>query len=170
MRMHSRRRTIVGAVFAINGRAAGADFFDAPATFRKLFSRLVESYAMDAIEADEVREEIAAQQVKQFLAEIVAAATERFAAVDEAEDLRLSGSELAGGALVADGRVIAAVRVKDMAAIESAARDRLAPCVGERLARVSESLADRRPLFESILWECGSPAISQCGQLLPRTT
>ena len=96
----------VGAVFAINGRVAGADLFDAPATFRKLFARLVESYAMDAIEADENREEIAAQQVKQFLAEMAAAATERFAAAGEGEDLRLSGNDLAGGALVADGRVI----------------------------------------------------------------
>ena len=41
-----------------------------------------------------------------YYAEMAAAAAERFPAVGEGEDLRLSGNDLAGGALVVDGRVI----------------------------------------------------------------
>jgi hypothetical protein len=105
----------VGAVFAINGKVVGADLFDAPATFRKFMARLIESYAMDAIEGDTTPDvEIATQQVKQFIADMEAAVAERFPPVGEGEDLRLSGKDLAGGALVADGRVVhlAAFRVE----------------------------------------------------------
>jgi len=80
---------------------------DAPATFRKFMARLVESYAMDAIEAGADREaEVAARQVKHFIADMEAAVAERFPPVGEGEDVRLSGKYLAGGALVADGRVV----------------------------------------------------------------
>jgi hypothetical protein len=111
----------VGAVFAIDGKVVGADLFDAPATFRKFMARLIESYALDAIEGDEGRDaEIAAQQVKQFIADMEAAVAERFPPVGEGEDLRLSGKDLAGGALVAHGRVVhlAAFRVEPEATAE----------------------------------------------------
>ena len=40
-----------GALFAIEGRIAGLELFDAPATFASFLPRLVRSYALDAIEA-----------------------------------------------------------------------------------------------------------------------
>jgi len=40
----------VGAVFMINGKVGGADAFGKPETFSKTFKKLVESYAMDAID------------------------------------------------------------------------------------------------------------------------
>ena len=40
----------VGAVFLINGRAAGLEFFDAGSTYRKLSPKLIRSYALDAID------------------------------------------------------------------------------------------------------------------------
>jgi hypothetical protein len=97
----------VGAVFAINGSVKGADLFDSAATFRKFMARLVESYAMDAIEVEEMQEaKVADQQVKQFIADMQAAVTERFPPVGEGEDVRLTGKDLAGGALIADGHVV----------------------------------------------------------------
>ncbi len=39
----------VGALFAIDGRIAGLDLFDAPETFRKLFPKLLRSYGLDAL-------------------------------------------------------------------------------------------------------------------------
>ncbi len=41
----------VGAVFMINGRVAGMDCFGKPETFAKVFKKLVESYALDAIDS-----------------------------------------------------------------------------------------------------------------------
>ena len=41
----------VGAVFMINGRVAGMDCFGKPETFEKVFKKLVESYALDAIDS-----------------------------------------------------------------------------------------------------------------------
>lgn len=41
----------VGAVFMINGKVAGMDCFGKPETFAKVFEKLVESYALDAIDS-----------------------------------------------------------------------------------------------------------------------
>jgi len=41
----------VGAVFMINGKVAGMDCFGKPETFSKIFEKLVESYALDAIDS-----------------------------------------------------------------------------------------------------------------------
>lgn len=111
----------VGAVFSINGKVVGADLFDAPTTFRKLMAQLVESYAMDAIEEPTNPAPVtSAHEVRQFIADLEAASTEHFSPVGEGVDIRLSGEALAGGALVADGRVVhlAAFRVEPALANE----------------------------------------------------
>jgi hypothetical protein len=41
-----------GAVFAVGGRVAGLDLFDAPGTLERLWGKLVASYALDALEAE----------------------------------------------------------------------------------------------------------------------
>jgi hypothetical protein len=41
----------VGAVFMLNGKVAGMDCFGRPETFSKVFEKLVESYALDAIDS-----------------------------------------------------------------------------------------------------------------------
>ena len=40
----------VGAVFAINGEIMGFEFFDASSTLKKVFPKIIQSYALDAIE------------------------------------------------------------------------------------------------------------------------
>jgi len=106
-----------GAVFAINGKITGAELFDSPATFARYLRKLLSSYAMDALDVD--RPEAAPPTeaaVRDFLEEVQAAEATRFPAVGEGEDLRLSGRQLAGGALVAQSRVVhlAAFRVDQM--------------------------------------------------------
>lgn len=97
----------VGAVFAINGRILGAELFDSAAAFKKLMSKLVGSYAMDAIEEpDQQREAVSEQAVTEFLSRIKALAIESFPAVGEGQDLRLHGRGISGGALLAEGRVV----------------------------------------------------------------
>jgi uncharacterized protein (TIGR02452 family) len=99
-----------GALFAINGRLVGLDLFDSPATLAAALGKLVESYALDAIDAANDAQAQAQAQAPEvpvpWLKTIAAAPVERFAAVGEGEDWRLIGDGLAGGALVKDGRLI----------------------------------------------------------------
>jgi hypothetical protein len=54
----------VGAVFMINGKVAGMDCFGTPETFAKVFKKLVESYALDAIDLLRQKGEKASGSVK----------------------------------------------------------------------------------------------------------
>lgn len=95
----------VGVVVAINGRVRGLEFFDHPATFARLLPKLVGSYALDAL--DEGEHPGAAQDPPgEFLGGVAGAAAERFPALGEGEDLRFRDAGIAGGALVAEGRIV----------------------------------------------------------------
>jgi hypothetical protein len=100
-----------GAVAAIDGRVVGLELFDTASTFAKFLDKLVRSYALDALETadeeagDDSPEPVAAD-AERFLARLRAAAAERFKAVGEGEDIRLTGKGISGGALEAGGRII----------------------------------------------------------------
>ena len=97
----------VGAVFAVDGEVAGLELFDSPVTFRKFMTKLVDSYALDAIEAVDPAPVVPVEAtVRRFLDDMERAVAESFSALGEGEDLRLTGDNLAGGALVALGRVL----------------------------------------------------------------
>lgn len=97
----------VGGVFAIDGRAVGLELFDAPRTLGGALGRLVESYALDAIEhprrASPVPDRATARA---FLARAAGAKAEVAKALGEGEDVRLEAAGLVGEALVVDGRVV----------------------------------------------------------------
>jgi hypothetical protein len=62
---------------------------------------------MDAIDAEEpVVPPAVAAAVRAFLDRLRAAALEQYPAIGEGADLRISGEQLAGGALAADGHVV----------------------------------------------------------------
>jgi hypothetical protein len=97
----------VGAVFLVNGRLAGLELFDAPSTWRKLSPKLVRSYALDAIDHQDQAGAPAVSSVGRTLIEAVMSSTSSvFPALGEGEDVRLSGSDITGAALVARGRAI----------------------------------------------------------------
>lgn len=98
----------VGAVFCIHGRICGIDLFDHADTMSRLMSKLVRSYAMDAIEAsgDAPRASSQPADVSQFLADIANANVHAFPAIGEGEDLRLQSRDLCGGVLQARGRIV----------------------------------------------------------------
>lgn len=97
----------VGAVFAINGRVFGCDLFDYPATFRKLFPKLVRSYSLDALEAaGSAPAAPSPRSAEEFLQQIREARADVYRAVGMGEDVRLTGPRLTGAALVAAGRVV----------------------------------------------------------------
>jgi hypothetical protein len=110
----------VGAVFAVGGKVRGLELFDSATTFAKFLHKLVGSYALDAMEehapaveprpggrdASKKDKHVTHEMVLSFLDEMQRAAAQRFAGVDEGEDVRLGSEKIAGGALVKGGRLI----------------------------------------------------------------
>jgi hypothetical protein len=95
-----------GAVVALDGKVVGLELFDSPATFGRFFQKLLKSFALDAIDVEQpVTSVPAAEIAKAFLEHLGAASAETFAALGDGEDVRLQGTEVVAGALVADGRV-----------------------------------------------------------------
>ncbi len=97
-----------GAVFAINGKIIGLDLFDRADTFRKLLPKIVRSYALDALDSapQEPSHPDLQEMVAGFRQAIAAAQVQTLPAVGIGEDVRLHAAQLAGGALVADGRIV----------------------------------------------------------------
>jgi hypothetical protein len=125
-----------GAVFAIGGRIAGLDLFDCPATYARLSAKLVRSYALDALDPQAATTGFEAkagvEQASAFLKAAAAAEGQAFPAVGLGEDVRLSGTGLAGGALVVEDSVI------HLCAFPSANRTpQEAAAAGGRMARPS---------------------------------
>ena len=103
----------VGAVFAIGGSVAGLELFDCPETLRKLYPKLLRSYGLDAL--DRARSDSKGTHAPQvpdkakaaaFLRKVTKAKEEKFPALGEGEDLRLTGARLTGAALAVGGRVV----------------------------------------------------------------
>lgn len=127
-----------GAVFGVNGRVQGLDLFDSPATLPAVLAKLVESYALDAIDGLAAANDNAEIEAPAgFLEETAQAKVELFPAVGEGEDLRLTGERLAGGALVDGGSVIhlCAFRVPEAAGLAAERRTSMARASSRRRAR-----------------------------------
>jgi hypothetical protein len=97
----------VGAVFALGGRVRGVELLSGHDALRGLFSKLVRSWALDAIAAAEEATEVPpAEAVREFLKDVGSAKTTTHDAVGLGTDVRLSSDRLAGGALVHEDCVV----------------------------------------------------------------
>jgi hypothetical protein len=97
----------LGALFTLNGRVLGLDLFDSPRTLSSLLPKLVESSALDAIDAGgEGSADGGREEAGRFIGAVAKAEIERFDALGLGEDLRLRAPHIAGGALLAEGRVV----------------------------------------------------------------
>jgi hypothetical protein len=98
----------VGAVFMINGKVVGLDCFGKPGTFSKVFRKLVESYALDAIDWQEQGRSGKAlkSEVTKFLWAASAASVESRPSVGLGIDYRLESYNLTGFALAHEDQVI----------------------------------------------------------------
>jgi ARG and Rhodanese-Phosphatase-superfamily-associated Protein domain len=100
-------RSQCGAIFSINGNIRGIELFDYPDTFQKLSEKLIRSYALDAIDSQELDStEIDLSDPMQLVAGIKEAETKSFEAIGEGDDIRLIHNALTGGALIARERLI----------------------------------------------------------------
>jgi hypothetical protein len=98
----------VGAVFMINGQVVGMDCFGKAESFSKVFRKLVESYALDAIDWLEPDKEVKAHksEVTEFLKAGLAAEVESQPSVGTGIDCRLSSRKITGFALCLDGKLL----------------------------------------------------------------
>ncbi len=94
-----------GLLFGIGRQTLGLDLLDHPETMRKFFSKLLRSYALDAVEAAHSTP-VRAADASAFLAGIAQCSPISQPAVGVGKDLRFAGQGVSGGALWADERYI----------------------------------------------------------------
>ena len=96
----------VGVVFAAGGKIQGLELFDNSQTFNYYQDRLVSSYALSFYAGKGKVETARKPDASGFLEKVKNASTERFDALGEGDDLRLSGEALVGGALQVRDRIV----------------------------------------------------------------
>jgi hypothetical protein len=100
----------VGAVFMINGKVAGMDCFGKAETFTKVFEKLVESYALDAIDSLGNDSDKAKKGTKSEAGKFIAASSdcrvEARQSVGMGTDCRLDADQSTGFALAHDKQVM----------------------------------------------------------------
>ena len=97
-----------GAIFAINGTVTGMDLFDHPATFRELFPKLLQGYALDAIDQGQKNSKNTEKvNAEAFVSQVATVSdVSSFDAVGLGTDFRFQGTRIIGSALDAlDGIV-----------------------------------------------------------------
>jgi hypothetical protein len=98
----------VGAIFMINGKVVGMDSFGKPDSFSKVFRKLVESYALDAIDWFDTEKEHKALKgpVTDFMKATLAAQIEKHSSAGLGIDLRLESKKVTGFALSLDDQIL----------------------------------------------------------------
>ncbi|MCL6477510.1 MAG: hypothetical protein K6T65_03765 [Peptococcaceae bacterium] len=96
----------VGMAVFIGGKFVCLDSFDSQESLRQLFEKMIESYALDALEQPGNKKEITAGAVESLLKKIASAETKTYPSAGLGEDLRFSGEGLLGSCLMFEGRVI----------------------------------------------------------------
>jgi len=132
-------------VAAIRGRMVCADIFDSPALMGKLWRKLVESYALDAMEPGLAGKGASPrpaaprqEEASVFLQLAAVSEVEPFDAPGIGRSLRLKAGEAAGSALVLDQAVVHL----ELFPPEAAGAEPGSPFARSRLSRPSER---RRP-------------------------
>ena len=93
-----------GVICGIGGAIACADLFDHREALRRLYPRLVRSYALDALGID--KGEADSTTSRRFVETAARAAMTVHRAVGLGDEVRLTGEGVTGSALVADERVV----------------------------------------------------------------
>ena len=98
----------IGAVFAINGQVVGMECFEYQDTFTRFFSKLVKSYALDAI--DWAREhdgrKTTPYTVRNFLSAVGKCRSETHRSIGLGDNIRFSSRSVSGVALIEKERVL----------------------------------------------------------------
>ena len=110
VREFGAKRDQAGLLAYIDGRLAGCDFMSRPKVYRKLHDKLLRSYAVDAVvnrpRHHESPDGPQGDPVADFLAAVAQCEGEFFTSVAMGEDVRFTGPDLIGSALVVDGGAV----------------------------------------------------------------
>jgi hypothetical protein len=98
----------IGAVFMINGKVVGMDCFGKADSFSKIFGKLVDSYALDAIDwFDKEKDHKALRsEVNDFMKVAQGAQIENHPSVGLGTDLRLESKKVIGFSLLLNDKII----------------------------------------------------------------
>ena len=98
----------IGAIFLINGKVVGMNCFGKPETFGKIFKKIVESYALDAIDWYDEKAESKRSKTKvtNFLKAAIDAQVEMHPSVGLGTDCRLDSNKCTGFALSHEDQVL----------------------------------------------------------------
>lgn len=96
----------VGAVFYIDGRAAGIEVAGSPRAFGAIFGKIVRSYCLNALGQKPPFELPAPEAVKSFIAAVTGLDQMVSPSVGMGEDVRLDGPSACGSALLSEGHVV----------------------------------------------------------------
>ncbi len=98
----------IGAVFLVNGEAAGLETFGRQDTLAKVFGKLLKSYALDAVDRYDTTPEgpDPSTETRTFLDACTSARVEAFAAPALGTDGRISSDAVIGFALAFEDRVL----------------------------------------------------------------
>jgi len=97
-----------GAIFMINGKVAGIDTFGKTDTFKKIFRKLLESYALDAVDWFETgrKYENRKDKVTGFIQDALQCETDARQSVGLGTDLRMESEKITGFALALDDMIL----------------------------------------------------------------
>jgi hypothetical protein len=98
----------VGSVFAVNGEVVGLECFGYQQTFSKFFSKLVESYGLDALDwlEEPGKNRISSESVRRFLEGVQKAPGKSHPSLGLGEYIRFENNSVSGASLVHEGRVL----------------------------------------------------------------
>jgi len=98
----------VGGLFCINGTIAGLDSFGKQSTLAKVFSKILDSYTLDAIDWYDpaAPADVSVQTAQTFIAAVSAAQVETHRAVSLGTELRFETPELSGFALAQEQTIL----------------------------------------------------------------
>jgi hypothetical protein len=98
----------IGSVFVINAKVAGMDCFGKPETFEKVFEKLVESYALDAIDTPKSVEKskVERDRASEFVRNPTTSKVEPHPSVGLGTDCRLESKKITGFALAHDEKIL----------------------------------------------------------------
>ena len=98
----------VGAIFAINGEVVGLECFGYQQTFSKFFRKLIQSYALDALDWLEQpsKHQVSGESVRRFLEGVQEAPGKSHPSLGLGEYIRSENNSVSGASLVHDGRVL----------------------------------------------------------------
>jgi hypothetical protein len=98
----------VGVIMAVNGDIAGIELFWYYKTLQAFFGKLVESYALDAIDwLDRTYDgSVPPEKAREFLEQVKGASRTRHPSLGQGENVRFQGWGINGASLVVDNRIL----------------------------------------------------------------